>query len=212
VGIFGPSEQQIAKARGGLMEEVNHNVRQGMRQFTVALREPQWGRLDRAIPIVVELLQLYGHSVVNVTQEPRSGIAYLHIRSSIPDGLPPARVGNAALSMGAEELTQVRVWMANEFSRRTHDAAWAVYLCRLHLGYEIPNVGIYQDVRFWLNAYPVKSAIVLGGVGAVPESSMVYACFSECDNIVDPAAAGQVREHRNLWHQLFPDRYSTPGS
>ena len=55
MGIFGPSEQQIAKARGGLMEDVNRNVRQGMRQFTVTLRELQWGRLDRAIPIVVEL-------------------------------------------------------------------------------------------------------------------------------------------------------------
>ena len=148
---------------------------------------------------------------MNVNQESRSGIAYLHIRSSIPDSLPPARVGNAALSMGAEELTQVRVWMANEFGRRTHDAAWAVYFVDSTWATRFPT-SVYTKM-LGSGSMRIRSKARLSSAAFRQFPSRVWFMRVSMNvtflSILQRRASTRGQKPRA---SIVPDRYSAPGS
>ena len=106
--------------------------------------------------------------------------------------------------MNAQQLTDIEFWMTREFGKRTNDAAWAIYLKRLELGYELP-AGLDQNTRFWLNAYPAKCAYILTLQGiAILEPSLALVCADETILNVDSSnenqteSADQARELMKL--------------
>jgi hypothetical protein len=181
--------------------EVRQLVARGLQEFTVTVREADWGRLDRALPGLVERVQVLGHSVLGVDQEPWSGVAYIKIRSSAPPAARDAESGTAALEMTPYQLKEVAAWMEREFGKRTTEAAWNIYLRRLKLGFALPD-GLEQADRFWLNAYPALCAAILGN-GALPDPGLAVMCADECQLIADQSNPAQLRAAQTVREELL---------
>jgi hypothetical protein len=92
VSLFRQPPRSITELQNDFMAEVSRNAEHGVAEFTIAVRKSDWGRLDWAIPRLIELLRSEGHAVANATYEPYSVIAYLLVRPSVS--------GNAWLEAG----------------------------------------------------------------------------------------------------------------
>ena len=97
MGLFSPSGRQFEALSEAFDSEVRQLASRGLPEFTVTVREKDWGRLDRALPPLVERIQILGHSASNVNHEPWSGVAYITVRSSAPAGVQGAQAGTAVL-------------------------------------------------------------------------------------------------------------------
>jgi hypothetical protein len=191
MGRLSRAEQRLDVARNSLNSEIRQLVRRGVPEFTVTVRDSDWGRLDRILPGIVDQIQLHGHSVLGINHEPWSGMASINIRSCAPAAVRDAQVGSSALSMSKDQLDEVWCWMEYEFHKRTMEAAWNIYLRRLGLGYALPD-GLPQKTRFWLNAYPALCASLLGKE-ALPEPDLAVACADECQQTAERSDESQLR-------------------
>jgi hypothetical protein len=201
MGLFSPSSRRFDALSEAFDSEVRQLASRGLAEFTITVREQDWGRLDRALPPLVERIQILGHSVSNVNHEQWSGIAYITVRSSAPAGVQDAQAGTAGLEMTPDQLMSVAAWMEREFGKRTSGAAWKIYMRRLELGYSLPD-GLEQGIRFWLNAYPALCAAILGK-SAIPEPRLAIVCADECQLIVNPNDPAQSRAANTVKENLL---------
>ena len=201
MGLFSSSGRRFEALSDAFDSKVRQLASRGLPEFTVTVREKDWGRLDRALPPLVERIQILGHSVSNVNHEPWSGVAYITVRSSAPAGVQEAQAGTAGLEMTPDQLMSVAAWMEREFGKRTSEAAWSIYMRRLELGYSLPD-GLDQGVRFWLNAYPALCAAILGK-SAVPEPSLAVVCADECQLVVNTHDSAQSRAANTVKENLL---------
>jgi hypothetical protein len=123
MGLFGPSARHIAELQSALLADINSKAAQGMEEFTVTVRELDRGRLDRAIPRIVDLVQSEGHALVHVNHEARAGVAYLSIRP-VPLAAPSSAErgmvrlpANPAADGAREEAQSDRDWLAAGWKR-----------------------------------------------------------------------------------------------